>query len=51
MNPFAAAALSLHAAAAGHDPLLTEVFAGLTSRPKYLYPSSSIASASCPSTT
>src|SRR5262245_55990524 len=38
MNPFAAAALSLHAAAAGFDPLLTEVLAGLSSRPKYLYP-------------
>jgi dimethylhistidine N-methyltransferase len=38
MNPFGAAALSLHAAAAGYDPLLTEVFAGLSSRPKYLYP-------------
>jgi L-histidine Nalpha-methyltransferase len=38
MNPFAAAALSLHAAAAGHDPLLTEVLAGLSSRPKFLYP-------------
>jgi dimethylhistidine N-methyltransferase len=38
MNPFAAAALSLHAAAAGHDPLLTEILAGLSARPKYLYP-------------
>ena len=38
MNPLAAAVLSLHAAAAGHDPLLTEVIAGLSSRPKFLYP-------------
>jgi dimethylhistidine N-methyltransferase len=38
MKSVAAAVLSRHAAAAGHDPLLTEVFAGLSSRPKYLYP-------------
>ncbi|HSC06618.1 MAG TPA: L-histidine N(alpha)-methyltransferase [Steroidobacteraceae bacterium] len=38
MNPVAAAVLSLHAAAADHDPLLTEVIAGLSSRPKFLYP-------------
>ncbi|HSD74975.1 MAG TPA: L-histidine N(alpha)-methyltransferase [Steroidobacteraceae bacterium] len=38
MKRFAAAVLSMHAAAAGYDPLLAEVFAGLTARPKYLYP-------------
>jgi dimethylhistidine N-methyltransferase len=38
MNPYAAAALSMYAAVAGNDPLLTEVFAGLSARPKYLYP-------------
>jgi dimethylhistidine N-methyltransferase len=38
MKPFAAAALSRYAAAAGHDPLLTEVLAGLGARPKFLYP-------------
>jgi dimethylhistidine N-methyltransferase len=38
MKSVAAAVLSRHAAAAGHDPLLTEVFAGLSARPKYLYP-------------
>ena len=38
MNRFGAAVLSLHAAAAGDDPLLAEVLAGLSARPKYLYP-------------
>lgn len=38
MKPHAAAVLSLYAAAAGNDPLLTEVLAGLSARPKYLYP-------------
>jgi dimethylhistidine N-methyltransferase len=38
MNPVTAAVLSLHAADAGYDPVLTEVLVGLSSRPKYLYP-------------